>query len=143
MTTTGMKTVPTDASVDAFLSAVPDATRRADCFALVELMRQLTGCEPKLWGPSIVGFGEYHYKYASGREGDWFVTGFSPRKGDLTLYIPGGFERHPELMAKLGKFKTGKACLYVKKLSDVDRKVLTRLLRTSLEARPPGEAASG
>ena len=87
---------------------------------MLEMMQELTGEKPEMWGPSIVGFGSYHYKYASGREGDWFLTGFSPRKQSLTLYIMSGFSRYEELMEKLGKYKTGKSCLYIKKLEDVD-----------------------
>ncbi|MCB8932528.1 MAG: DUF1801 domain-containing protein [Fimbriimonadaceae bacterium] len=127
-----LKTQPNEASVGAFLDSIEDERRRADCRDLVELMGAITGEKPKMWGTSIVGFGSYHYKYASGREGDWFVTGFAPRKNDLTLYIMSGFEPHGELMAKLGKHKTGKGCLYVKSLEAVDRKVLERLIRASI-----------
>jgi hypothetical protein len=129
-----LKTKQTEASVSAFLDAVENDQRRADCRVVLDLMRAVTGEEPKLWGPSIVGFGSYHYKYASGREGDWFVTGFSPRKQDLTLYIMAGFDRYDELMAKLGKYKTGKSCLYLKRLSDVDLGVLRELVTASVEA---------
>jgi hypothetical protein len=129
-----LKTKQTEASVSAFLDAVENEQRRADCRVVLDLMRAVTGEEPKLWGPSIVGFGSYHYKYASGREGDWFVTGFSPRKQDLTLYIMAGFDRYDELMAKLGKYKTGKSCLYLKRLSDVDLGVLRELVTASVEA---------
>lgn len=133
-----MKTRQTAASVSAFLDAVENEQRRADCRVVADLMRAVTGEEPKLWGPSIVGFGSYHYKYASGREGDWFVTGFSPRKQDLTLYIMAGFDRYDELMAKLGKYKTGKSCLYLKRLSDVDLGVLRELVTASVEAMRNG-----
>src|ERR1051325_3728832 len=101
------KTKPTAASVKEFLNQIPDKERRADCFAIAKIMEEITGSKPKMWGPSIVGFGSYHYKYASGREGDWPVTGFSPRKKDLTLYLMMGFEKYPELMEKLGKHGTG------------------------------------
>ncbi len=127
-----LKTQPNAASVEAFLDGVTDETKRDDCYALMDLMRGVTGEEPKMWGGSIVGFGSYHYKYASGREGDWFLTGFSPRKQNLTLYIMSGFSRHDELMAKLGKHKTGKSCLYVKKLADVDGEVLHELVERSV-----------
>src|ERR1043165_7091997 len=113
------KTKPTDESVEDFLNRISDAERREDCFAVAKMMEEITGEKPKMWGPSIVGFGTYHYKYASGHEGDWPVAAFSPRKNDLTLYIMMGLERDPELMAKLGKHKTGKACLYIKRLADV------------------------
>lgn len=129
-----LKTKQTQASVSAFLDAVENEQRRADCRTVLNLMRAVTGEEPKMWGPSIVGFGSYHYKYASGREGDWFVAGFSPRKQDLTLYIMAGFDRYDELMAKLGKYKTGKSCLYLKRLSDVDLGVLRELVSASVEA---------
>lgn len=127
------KTKPTKQSVTAFLNKVSDPTKRADCDTLVELMRKVTGEEPKMWGPSIVGFGSYHYTYASGREGDWPLTGFSPRKDSLVLYIMSGFTRYEGLLAKLGKHKTGKSCLYVKRLADVDRKVLGELVKLSVQ----------
>lgn len=127
------KTKQTDSSVQDFLAAVPDQTRRKDALAVLELMREVTGLEPKMWGPSIVGFGSYHYKYASGHQGDSPLIGFSPRKQDLTLYINSGFERHAELMEKLGKYKTGKVCLYVKKLTDLDLPTLRELVRDSFE----------
>jgi hypothetical protein len=127
------KTKKTNASVAAFLKQVPDEETRADCFALVKLMKSVTRSEPKMWGPSIVGFGEYHYVYASGHEGDWPLTGFSPRKGSLSIYVMAGFDRYPALMKKLGKCKTGKSCLYVKRLSDVDPKVLKELVAESVK----------
>jgi hypothetical protein len=127
------KTKETDASVDAFLNAVEDEQRRKDCQAVAKLMQQVTKQKPKMWGSSIVGFGSYHYKYASGREGDAPLTGFSPRKQDLTLYISGGFEEYDDLMKRLGKCKTGKVCVYLKKLSDVDMAVLKQLVEKSVE----------
>lgn len=127
-----LKTRPTSESVTDFLNGVPDEKKRRDAFELLELMKRVTNEEPKMWGPSIVGFGSYHYKY-SGREGDWFVAGFSPRKHALTLYIMSGFSKHDELMEKLGNHKTGKSCLYIKKLEDVDTDVLEELLRRSAE----------
>ena len=127
-----MKTKPTDAAVDASLDAVEDPDRRADCRALLEMMRRVTGVEPKMWAGGMVGFGSYHYHYESGREGDWFIAGFSPRKANLTLYVMAGFDRYDDLMARLGKYKTGKSCLYVKRLSDVDAEVLEQLVRESV-----------
>lgn len=94
-------------------------------------MQEVTGAEPRLWGSSIVGFGDYHYKYESGREGDWFVTGFSPRKQNLTLYIMAGFDNYDQLLSRLGKYKTGKSCLYINKLDDVDLDVLKELVAQS------------
>lgn len=127
-----LKTKPNTASVEEFLNDVADEQRREDCFRLLKIMKTATKAEAEMWGPSIVGFGRYHYKYASGREGDWFVTGFSPRKQDLTLYIMPGLERYPTLMKKLGKHKTGKSCLYIKKLEDVDLATLKQLIKQSI-----------
>lgn len=126
-----LKTRPTGASVEQFLAKVPDAERRADCHTVLELMRRVTREEPRMWGPSMVGFGTYHYKYASGQEGDWFLTGFSPRKSDLTLYITPGLHRYGGLLQRLGKHKTGKSCLYLKRLADVDLEVLETLIRNA------------
>jgi hypothetical protein len=127
------KTKATKESVTTFLNKVEDKTRREDCFAVLEMMRDVTKEEPKMWGSSMVGFGRYHYKYESGREGEWPVTGFSPRKGDLTVYIVPGFDIAPDLMKRLGKYKTGKSCLYIKSLADVDRKVLKQLIDKSVK----------
>ena len=127
------KTKPTGASVEKFLNQVADETRRADCFRIVTIMQDITGEEPKMWGPSIVGFGTFHYKYASGQQGDWPVAAFSPRKQDLTLYIMAGFDRYDALMTKLGKHKTGGSCLYLKRLADVDIAVLEELVSTSVK----------
>lgn len=128
-----LKTKQNEASVDDFLAAVENDQRREDCYKVLAIMRKITGEEPKMWGKTIVGFGTYHYKYATGREGDWMLTGFSPRKQSLTLYIMAGFDRYEELMAKLGKHKTGKSCLYLNKLSDADPKVLTELIKQSVK----------
>ncbi len=128
-----MKTRATDGSVDEFLRSIPDEARRRDCWRVLEIMKSVTGEEPKLWGASMVGFGSYHYRYESGREGDWFLAGFSPRKGNLTLYMMAGFDRYAELLSRLGKYKTGKSCLYVKRLADLDETVLRELLRKSVE----------
>ena len=127
------KTKPTQESVKEFLNKVPDEGRREDSFAVAKIMEEITGEKPKMWGPSIVGFGTYHYKYASGREGDWPITAFSPRKRDLTLYIMPGFEKHAEMMKQLGKHSTGKSCLYIKRLSDIHIPTLKKLIKASLK----------
>ena len=127
------KTKPTDQSVTDFLNKIPEPERRADCFAVAKIMEEITGKKPKMWGPSIVGFGSYHYKYASGREGDWPVAGFSPRKKDLTVYLTMGFEKHRELMEKLGKHSTSKSCLYLKRLSDIHLPTLKKLIKISVK----------
>ncbi len=127
-----LKTKKNEASVDDFLNGIQDEQTRADCFEIVKIMKQATKAKPKMWGASIVGFGEYRYKYASGREGDWMLTGFSPRKQNITLYIMAGFDRYEPLLKKLGKYSTGKSCLYIKKLADVDKKVLKELVTESV-----------
>ena len=127
------KTVPTTGSVPAFLDAIADPAQREDCRALAALMQKATGKEPTMWGPSIVGFGSYHYKYASGREGDAPLVGFSPRKGNISVYVMPGFEGYDGLMKKLGKYKAGKACIYIKKLEDIDVKVLQELVEKSAD----------
>ncbi len=126
------KTKPTPQKVSEFIAGIEDKVKRDDCRELMKLMSEITGKRAKMWGPSIVGYGNYHYKYESGREGDFFLTGFSPRKQALSIYIVSGFETNPELMDKLGKYKTGKSCLYVKKLDDVDRVVLAQLVKESV-----------
>jgi hypothetical protein len=128
-----IKTKPTNQSVAEFLNKIPDAKRREDCFAVAKMLEEVTGSKPKMWGPSIVGFGSYHYKYASGREGDWLVTGFSPRKQDLTLYIMMGFEKHGDLMKQLGKHRASKSCLYIKRLSDIHVPTLKKLIKASVK----------
>jgi len=128
-----LKTKKTTASVKDFLNSVPDERKRKDSFAIVKLMQEVTGIKPAMWGPSIVGFGKYHYKYASGHEGDAPLAGFSPRKQNLTLYIMAGFDGRAELLGKLGKHKTGKVCLYINKLEDVDLFTLKDLVRRSFE----------
>jgi len=128
-----MKTKETNASVKEFLNKIPDKERRDDCFAIAKMMEEASGMKPKMWGPSIVGFGSYHYKYDSGREGDWMLTGFSPRKNDLTLYLMMGFEKHGELMKQLGKHKTSRSCLYIKRLDDVHVPTLKKLIKESLK----------
>jgi hypothetical protein len=128
-----LKTKPTNASVNAFINKIPDKQTRADCFAIAKLMREITGDEPKMWGPRIVGFGTITYKNARGKGVDWPVTGFSPRKQNLTLYIMTGFDAYDELMPKLGKYCTGKACLYIKRLSDVHVPTLKRIITRSVK----------
>jgi len=127
------KTKATRASVTRFINSIEDKQKRADARKVAAMMRNATGKRAKMWGSSIVGYGTYHYKYASGREGDFMITGFSPRKQALTVYILAGFKQFDALMSKLGKFKTGKSCLYIKRLSDVDEKVLERLIAGSVE----------
>ncbi len=128
-----LKTKKNRGSVTAFLNAVEDNQRRADSKKIAKLMREVTGERASMWGESIVGYGSYHYKYASGREGETFVAGFSPRKQALTLYIMAGFSRYDDMLAKLGKFKHGKSCLYIKKLTDVDMDVLRELVAASVK----------
>ena len=127
------KTKPTKASVTQFLNKIPDAGRREDCFAVAKMMEEITGSKPQMWGPSIVGFGTYHYKYASGHVGDWPVAAFSPRKQDLTIYLMLGFQKRGELMSQLGKHRTGKSCLYIKRLSDIHVPTLKKLIRVSVK----------
>ena len=126
------KTKSNPASVEKFLNGVADEQRRQDCFRVLQLMKAATQTEPAMWGTSIVGFGRHRYKYEAGTKGEWFLVGFSPRKSDLTLYIMSGLERYGELLAKLGKHKTGKACLYIKKLDDVDLSTLKKMIERSL-----------
>ena len=128
-----LKTKVNNASVDKFLKRVKDEHVREDCYKILDIMQKATKAEPKMWGTSIVGFGSYHYKYASGREGEWMLTGFSPRKQNLTLYIMPGFDEYDRLMKDLGKHTTGKSCLYIKKLEDVDMKVLKKLVTQSVK----------
>lgn len=127
------KTVPTKASVSKFINAVDHEVRRSDAKKLLAMFKELTGEKPVMWGDSIVGFGQYHYKYDSGREGDMCMTGFSPRKSNLSLYVMDGFKERDALLAKLGKHKTSVACLYINKLSDVDEKVLRNLIKKSYQ----------
>lgn len=119
-------------SVEAFLHAISDEQKRADAFEFLELFKNTTGFEPEMWEESIIGFGSYHYVYASGREGDWMLTGFSPRAKNFSLYIMSGFSRFDSLLAKLGKHKTGKACLYVNKWDDVNAEALEEMIRASV-----------
>ena len=128
------KTVQTEASVDGYIAAIADESRRVDCQTLVDLMSKTTKEPPKMWGPSIVGFGAYHYKYDSGREGDSCIVGFSSRKTEITLYLSGVLEQS-DLLEKLGKHKLGKGCLYIKRLSEVDVKILTQLITRAYRLR--------
>jgi hypothetical protein len=127
-----LKTKPTAASVEAFLAKVPNEQRRADGYAALALLKKATGAEPKMWGPSIIGFGTYHYKYESGREGDMCVTGFSPRGTATVFYVMGGAPEDDPLFARLGKFKIGKSCVYVNRLSDIDLGVMEKIIVKSV-----------
>ena len=126
------KTQPTKTSVTEFINAVNNEQKRKDAFEVLEMISSITGEKPVIWGPSLIGFGKYHYKYKSGREGDFFIAGFSPRKTALSIYIMSGMSKFPDLMSQLGKFKTGKSCLYIKKLNDIDRSVLKKLISESV-----------
>jgi hypothetical protein len=137
-----LKTKVNDASVTQFLERVTDEQKRNDCFEILKLMKQVTKEEPKMWGSSIVGFGSYHYKGKSGREGDWMLIGFSPRKQNLTLYLMHGFDTHADLLKKLGKFTIGMGCLYIKNLGDVDKKVLKELVQASVNRMKQQEASA-
>lgn len=139
------KTRQTDASVDAYLAAIGNDTRRADCMALARLMAKVSKEAPKMWGSSIVGFGTYHYKYDSGREGDMCLVGFAARKGDISIYLTASVLAQDELMSRLGKHKAGKGCLYVSKLSDIDLQILDKLIAAtvaSLKAVTPAAKPS-
>jgi hypothetical protein len=129
-----LKTKPTDASVEAYLDTIDDPRRRNDCAAISALMKRVTKFEPRMWGPSIVGFGSYHYRYASGHEGDACLAGFSFRKPEIVVYIADGFESRDEFLQQLGKHRTGKVCLYIRRLSDIDVGVLEKLVRASVAA---------
>jgi len=128
-----LKTKANKASVDKFIRSIKDEQKLDDCTKLLMLMRKATKADPQMWGPTIVGFGNYHYKYATGREGDWFLTGFSPRKQNITIYIMPGFEEYDSLLKKLGKHSIGKSCLYIKKLADVDERILVELITKSVK----------
>lgn len=129
-----LKTKKNRVSVAGFINKVENKQRKADCFEIMDIMKEITKEEPAMWGSSIVGFGSYHYEYASGKTGDWPLTGFSPRKQNLTLYIMAGFEQYEALMSKLGKYKTGKSCLYISSLADIDKAVLKKLIKNSVQA---------
>lgn len=127
------KTSPTGASVEAFINALPDEKKKQDSYALINMMREVTGHEPYMWGPTIIGFGNYHYKYESGREGDAPIAGFSPRKAALSLYFESEFPGREELLAKLGKHTAAVACVYVNKLADIDLGVLKKMTTASVK----------
>lgn len=129
-----LKTKQNDASVEEFLGAVANDRRREDAFTVLELLKRVTGEAPRMWGTSIVGFGSYRYRYASGRTGEWPRIGFSPRKQNLTVYVMPGFSNYDEILSRLGKHRTGKSCLYLNKLADIDMDVLEELIGSSLEA---------
>jgi hypothetical protein len=131
-----LKTKPTDQSVEEFLAGIDDAQKQADARTITALMQEITGASPKMWGASIVGFGDNHYRYASGREGDWFLVGFSPRKQNLTLYLTYGFEQHTDLLERLGNHSVGKACLYLKRLDKVDQAALRELIERAVQPAP-------
>ena len=133
MASTENKTQPTEQSVESFLDSVEDERKRVDSYTLLELIGEITGDKPVMWGSSIVGFGTYHYKYASGREGEFMVTGFSPRKRNLTIYIMPGFDQYEQMLSRLGKYKTGRSCLYVNKLADIDLDVLRELITADVK----------
>jgi len=138
---TELKTKPSDKSVADFLNAIENDQVRRDCWVILDMMREATHAEPKMWGESIVGFGTYHYVYASGHVGDWPLTGFSPRKQNITLYINSGFDQYSDLLSKLGKYTTGKVCLYIKRLSDIHQPTLAKLVQESvnhmIKTNPP------
>ncbi len=142
-----LKTKKNDQSVTQFIANIAEDSKRAYAETLCQLMEKLTGEPAVMWGDSIVGFGAYHYRYDSGREGDWFLTGFSPRKQNMTVYIMPGFDRYPTILSNLGKYKTGKSCLYFKKLEDINLDLLSTLISESVQYMrnrypAPGDATS-
>ncbi len=130
---TALKTSLNDDSVTDFINSVANEKQRLDCLVLLELMQSITGEPPKMWGKSIVGFGSYHYKYESGREGDWFLSGFSPRKQNITIYIMSGLDEHQANLQNIGKHKTGKSCFYIKKLEDINMELLRKMIQSSIK----------
>ena len=135
-----LKTKENSMSVDRFLKAVKDEKKRDECYQIMDWMKKATGKEPKMWGKSIVGFGTYHYKSKSGQEGDWFMTGFSPTKTNISLHLLAGFDNYSDLMENLGKYKTGRGCLYVKTLDDIDTKTLKTLIKKSFAEMKTNQA---
>lgn len=129
----GLKTKTNDSSVEDFIKLLDDDRRKADCFKLIDILSEITGEEAKMWGTSIIGFGNYHYKYPSGHEGEWAILGFSPRKKETSLYIYNQASDAEDLLPKLGKYKMGKACIYIKNLSDIDESILRQIAKKSLE----------
>lgn len=138
-----LKTKPTKSAVEAFVKKIADPRMRADCALLIGILRKAANAEPVIWGTSIIGFGSYHYRYASGREGDWPIIGLSPRKQNLTLYIMPGFDEYGDLRAKLGPHTAGKSCLYIKRLSDIDMKVLSKIVTKSIAMMKKKHPARG
>ena len=128
-----LQTQKTGASVTAFIASIKDETRRKDCKALLALLKDATGAPARMWGPSIVGFGDFQYQYPNGKEMEWFLAGFSPRKQNLTMYLMSGYEPFPELMQKLGKHSTGRSCLYFKRMSDIHQPTLKKLIKQSMK----------
>lgn len=128
-----LKTQPNSSSIDEFINGIEEQQKKEDSFTLLKLFEEWTHQSPKMWRDSIIGYGSYHYLYDSGREGDWFLTGFSPRKRNLSLYIMPGFERYDNLMEKLGKYRTVKSCLYVRRLADINLNVLQELISQSVQ----------
>lgn len=133
-----LKTQPSNQRVDNFLNTLDDHKQKEDSVKIVRMMQKITGFPPVMWGGNLVGFGTYHYKYASGREGDWFITGFSPRTGKLSIYIMSGFAKHQTFLEELGECSTGKSCLYIKRLRDIDEQVLEQLIQESVEFMKKG-----
>jgi hypothetical protein len=132
---TGNKTLETQASVNTYLMKISDAKRRKDCQEIIDLIQKQTGFEPKMWGTAIVGFGSYHYKYESGREGDTPIVALSSRASAITLYMPSDFDKKNELLSKFGKHKAGKGCIYIQKLEDIDKGILSKMVKNSVEYR--------
>jgi len=130
---TELKTKVNNASVVKFINSITDEKKKNLSFKILDLMKKITKEEPKMWGSSIVGFGHYHYKYESGREGDWFLIGFSPRKQNFVIYLMSGVSKYEDLLKKLGKYKTGKGCLYINKEDDIDINVLTEIIKKSTD----------
>ena len=133
MAKTENKTQPTPVEVSSYIASIENEEQRTDCKQLLELMQEVTGLSPQMWGKDIVGLGQYHYKGKSGREGEWFKTGFAPRKNNLSLYFIGGFDKHDKILDKLGKHKLGKGCLYVKNLESVNKEALKELISANLK----------
>ena len=134
-----LKTVPNDGNVEAFLNGLPDQSQRADANTLDRLMQDVTGQPPRMWGESIIGYGTYHYRYTSGREGDWMKIGFSPRREKLSIYLTDRTDDHADLLSQLGRHKTAVSCLYVKRLDDIDLQVLSEIIRESFAGRAMGQ----
>lgn len=134
-----LKTKKNNQDVFGYIDSITPETKKEDCLTLIDIMSEVTGELPKMWGDSIIGFGDYKYTYASGRSGEWMTIGFAPRKSNITIYIMSGFVQFEELMAQLGKYKTGKSCLYIKSLKDIDRALLIQLFKESIEKVKRGE----